>query len=764
MNDLKRYKESYIEKLPSDEFGKRIKKLQPAHWAYSSINRNSILDTLGYYFLPDPVNTIVISYKIQNTTKAKSECTYCIAYANQRGKKDMSDENPAVSPNFYIAGICPSGSIISKDGEYRSNVIDWYTLNHYMEKDTKIRAFWNEISKYLIQRLKERKYLLAVDYYFPNDALKNNYFFEIELFASDQKVDFFTVAWFNFFFSRINSLKAKSTNKVLEELLMQYKAEDEHFLQYLTKNTPTKQIQLFRYLTNNNISNTREPDIMMKNKLGQKFYPLNLLEIQNPFDVTYRPWKEMLVSQKVTSLVVNNVTPGFAISGPWVLIANSSERLFDNPDQALKITNSTNAMRIIQVLRQAQIHTYHSMKGDKAMLAPPPLALSSSHGKSTSWVSNDFKRIYEKIQDPIDFSKEFLIMSDITLCLFSEYVGKTIYDALYVTQASSYYKNLLQPIFSEKGAIFFKTFMFELCYNLYVLHSRAGVIHGDLHLSNITLNSIFYHNKTLSFEHPKIAYHLGDEVYILEHNYYNLCLIDFSRSILDNDRIANLSNPTIPSIFKYHNIKHLEETQIHALHDYLIGIKPEYKEQSNYILNTIKYNYGAMFKVLSVLDLYNVSQKLLDFFSSNSDRHISASLSGMVKKMFAVADKLLTSQMDIILNNKSFDELLSSEWPVRTAIRSLFMDKAYTQASDVNKVIAVYHYNQPETASMQRESSFPDLIRTPNKFSFRDNKAWMATKKFWDKKKKTRKAFEDGMTEHYKVIEQIRNFKSQSFS
>lgn len=761
---MKSYKEKYIDKL-NHAFGKKMQKLPAIHWQYSDINRLSIMECFGYHFLPDPLNTVVVTYKIQDTLKAKNECSYCIAYMQMREKKQaLDEENPAVSPNFFMMGICPSGSIISKDGEYRSNIISWYWFNQCIQQDSKYKSFWQSIFKYLIQRLKERKYLLAVDYYFPNEHIKHNFFFEIELFASEQKVHFFAIAWFNYFFARVNGMHLSSSNKVFDSLLMQYKAEDEHFLQYLLKSANSKMIINYRYLHNNFVTQHSDINPMQKNKLGQKFYPLNLLEVQNPFNIAFRPWKELLISRKASNMVVNHVTPGFAISGSWMLISNSSERLFDNPDQAQKIINSSNAIRIIEVLKQAQVHTYHSMKGDSQITGPPSLMLSPSdraEGKSTPWVSRDFKKIFEKIQDPIDFSKEFLIMSDVTLCLFSEYVGKTIYDALYVTQSSQYYKALLQPIFGEKGSKFFITFMFELCYNLFVLHSRVGVIHGDVHLSNITLNSIFYHNQSLSLESPKIAYQIDEFVYVFDHNYYNLCLIDFSRCILDNDRLSNFHDSHIPAIFpQVQNIRHLEESQIQNLHDYLMSSKPEYKEQSSYLMMFIKYNYGIAFKVLSILDLYNVSQKLIDFIVHNKDKNISAIPLTIAKKMFAFADTYLNKQMEYILNNKSFDELLKSEWPLNEVIQELFKDHVFKE-DDAENIISVYQYTYPEKDNLLVESNFPDLLRiSPNKYVFRDNKIWVDFKRKWDAKKKHRKKYEADLVDRFKDIEKIRISKT----
>jgi hypothetical protein len=760
MNELKKcflkdYKENVIKELPASSLKDKLVKLSSGHWEHSSVNRLTVADVLAYHFLPEITNTLVISYKIQDTTKRHSTNTYCIAYVNIHPKKHpLNEENPAVSTNLQIIGICTSGSISSKDGEYRSTVTDWYSFQEYLQQDGKIRGFFDTLQRYLMTKMKKRKYLLAIDYFFPNDVMKTEHFFEAEMLASEQKIMLFVISWFNFFFTRMNSMNLGAANEEYAKMLNEYKTEDMHFLKYLFENTNPKVLATFRYLTNNNIKHTSKPDLMQKTKLGQKMFPLNLLEIQHPFHVAFRPWKELLIAKKASQLVLNHITPGFPITGSWILISNSSDRLFDNPDQTKKIKQSGMALSIVDILKQAQVHTYVQ---NETAIENPTKALN----RSTPWISRDFKHIFEQIQHPIDYSNEFLIMSDTSLCVFSEYVGKPLYDVMIATEKSKYYKDLVHPIFSEKGSHFFRTYMFEMIYNLYCLHSLVGVIHGDTHLSNFTLNCILYHNQVITTpKKPKIAYILDPEIYIFEHNYYNLCLIDFSRSILDVERLQLIADETIPDIFPmFTNQKYLERQQETQLLEYLLSLKPEYKENSAFLSNLLKFNFEAMFRVLSCLDIYSASEKLYNFMSRNAREHpISNSSIEFVRKILMLSDNILTTNLAFILDNKNYDSIVAMEWPAKTIIKALFSENLYTN-EPVSDIVSLYSYLRKESTSLSSETQFPGMLRKLPPTCFKDKSTFDQLKKQNEQKRRMRKHYEDNYKASFRSIEILRHQK-----
>ena len=44
---------------------------------------------------------------------------------------------------------------------------------------------------------------------------------------------------------------------------------------------------------------------------GQKILPLNLCEAENPLNISGQPWNEIYITNALSALVVNVISPGF---------------------------------------------------------------------------------------------------------------------------------------------------------------------------------------------------------------------------------------------------------------------------------------------------------------------------------------------------------------------------------------------------------------------------------------------------------------------
>ena len=67
-------------------------------------------------------------------------------------------------------------------------------------------------------------------------------------------------------------------------------------------------------------------------------------------------------------------------------------------------------------------------------------------------------------------------------------------DIIVICNKSQYYNNLIGNPFVESSHKIFNKYMFDICYNLYCMNSLSGLIHGDLHLNNVTLRAMTYKN------------------------------------------------------------------------------------------------------------------------------------------------------------------------------------------------------------------------------------------------------------------------------
>src|SRR3989338_2604517 len=89
-------------------------------------------------------------------------------------------------------------------------------------------------------------------------------------------------------------------------------------------------------------------------KMGHKFIPLKLNEVQHPVVLNYDPWREILIAHKVSDFIINGICPSFAIMSDWFYVKNSKKGMFDNQSQYDKLNASEMARDIVRTLNEAQ--------------------------------------------------------------------------------------------------------------------------------------------------------------------------------------------------------------------------------------------------------------------------------------------------------------------------------------------------------------------------------------------------------------------------
>ena len=66
-----------------------------------------------------------------------------------------------------------------------------------------------------------------------------------------------------------------------------------------------------------NFNSVSDNNGLFKISVGQKLIPLNMSEVQNPFNINYKPWKEYLISQKTQDLFINGICKGIPVIGDY---------------------------------------------------------------------------------------------------------------------------------------------------------------------------------------------------------------------------------------------------------------------------------------------------------------------------------------------------------------------------------------------------------------------------------------------------------------
>ena len=708
--------------------------------------------TFGYFLDLDIVNTITTTFKIKDMA-SNDETIYSFGYYELLDDKKKSDMGSSMllGTNVNIKYFAVGGSYISKDGEYRANIISVSNII-YIDSNPNLKKIIENITSYLKENLSKRKFILSKEYFFSTDEQK---LIEptIEYYSYTLGSVLFTYAWINLMINIDLNIVENNLNEKYQNIMLKHKDDDLKYYRELKKNYPVNDIEELRNLIGH-IKQSKGDIYAGATKLGQKIIPLSIAEAQNPFNIRYNPWREYLISLHLSDLVINYVTPGFFITNAWFYIKNTRKGLFDNEIQYEKMYKSELAEQITNLLTRADYYTRENidtkLKNAKNIKKPNKIV--------DSWITNKFKILSKKIQDPIDYAKEEIIMSNIALVFISEYVGRTILDVITLCKTSKYYNSLIGDPFTVSGYKYFTKYMFDICYNLYCMNSISGVIHGDLHLNNATLNSSLYKSARdiNDIKNPTVLYVLGDsetEQFIFSTVIYNTCIIDFSRSIILPEKLEQFRDKSLPKSYSLvTNIKEFHMEQV----DRLLNIYINFTSDSAYNIDDLrimfKNKFEAVFKLMTSADIYGFTQKLLTIFDIGDKTIIVPHkiCIDLIKKINKTAEHFITVEMNkLILDNNYEKTILEMEWPIFTIIKSCFYESTILNNKPGN-IIEAFNINNKLTYSLTKLDTFPEIITKTiivDKKVIRDYTGLINLRKAYENKK------ESGM----KVINYIAN-------
>lgn len=710
---IKQYKEKYLQfptlKGIMDKFNDEKNNYL---YLYGSYNRLNALVAFGYFLDIDIVNTICTTFKIRDL-QSNIEAIYSFGYYEKENKNKKRGLKLA-DTNFTYRYFTTGGSFLSKDGEYRVGLITISNIVGIKHLPI-LQNIFQDILTYLHKKLNDRKMILIKEYFYPTDD-KKIIETELEYYSFETQRELFAIAWFNTMFNLHLGIIENHLNEKYIQIMIKHKKDDLEFFDDLIKKYSFEQMNKLRYISNH-IFLTNDLSINKKEtatKVGQKIIPLSIADVQNPFNIRFKPWREYLISAHLSNYVVNNVSPGFFITNSWFYIKNSRKGLFDNDIQFARMQRSELAVQITELLARAKIFTYENIHEREST--------SKKLSKKTidTWISNKFKELSEKIQDPIDYAKEEIIMSNVALCIISEYVGRTIMDAILLAKSSPYYNKLIGSPFTLDGYPFFAKYMFDLCYNLYCMNSISGIIHGDLHLNNATLKALSYTNirNINDIKNPNVLYVLGDEnnQYIFPTIGYYLCLIDFSRCIVLPEKINSFKDTSLPKTCNIlDNMKEFQSDQIERLLKIYINYTTDSMSNIDELRILFKNKFEAVFKLLTATDLFGFTQKLIMVFSSADTSIIKPHKSciELLTKINNYAQQFLIVEMNKLISNKDYEQIvLDMEWPIYTIIKNCFYDNLITN-TPIQNIIDVYNINNPLTYSLNKLNNFPPVIKAP---------------------------------------------------
>lgn len=725
------YKKTIVDILKDEE----LSSLDPQQWKYSSVNNHASEYALVYNCLLDSENTVTVLYKIVDLdtksnpkiqsskvhSKAQISKIYNISYISCTSKDDP-----------FINQICPSGSITSNNGEYRSNMLNWKKFKHYLDTNKKINAVYKYIVAHFRHIFIERRLELTIEYiYFDEKKITESFAKNVKRLADPLKFEMYCITWFTFYYEFTVGHVSNNINAEFKNIMLKYKSEDLEFFKDITRKFTTLEIETFNYICNNTLTRSKA-NLYEISKIGQKMALLSLNETKNFLNIEYNIWRELAINTMVSNLVVNNIANGFALSNNWILIKMDNVELFDNNAQYEKIHRSEIAMKILKLLNAAKRYATgyfvkspknkNNSKNQSNSTEFIKLSLNNMISGQNSYLNSELDILNNNIMENIKDTSDF-IMSDVVISMFSEYLGKTFYD-ISRNKVKLHSATVQTAIFSSENHINFKKYMFELCYNLYCLNTKVHCIHGDVHLNNLILSPIIYtKNVKIDIENPKVMFVIGDTKYIFNNNLYNLCIIDFSNSIINPEyyELFQQSNTVSERVQIANSKDSLLSSQITLLTNYLYYIKPEYKQFKSIIETNMEFHFDEYFKILSILDLYNITSKILTF-AKNSDElgkigiksiRLVENLNKSANAYFSIFEKLL--------NKKDYAAIQEMEWPLLSIIKENFVDDLFRSSLE-SEITDIYNYNN--VAKKTLSSDLPiNLLNNINKTDLDDYKS-----------------------------------------
>lgn len=330
-------------------------------------------------------------------------------------------------------------------------------------------------------------------------------------------------------------------------------------------------------------------------EVGLKSVPLTERGLAAAGDVRYRAWREIYLQIVVSDLVANFVCGGFPVFGAWFIQQGTPAVYYENHAMHAKYARGRRAAEVVAQLDAARAE------------------------KLGAEFDDDIARAER-------YANSFLVMADASLVCFSEFVGTT------VANMPSRLQNLQEYAISPKEADLYRDselftkILFDICYACYTLHARAGAVHADLHMNNMTVNRVVYYSQQTRLpddlaayvadpadfvelrSDPLAAYVLRDarDTFVFPTDGRVGTLIDFSRAIIGGPGVERL-RADFGDAYTEAYLRDQRGRALAALRRNLPAYVDRYEDD---LRRLIRDDFPLVFKLLGAVDLLAVGRGL----------------------------------------------------------------------------------------------------------------------------------------------------------
>jgi len=545
-------------------------------------------------------------------------------------------------------------------------------------------------------------------YYYPKleQEVKN---IEVEHAVRDKLIKHHALilTWFKTICDEIDGQTPLHINHSYRDIFLKEKDKDVKFVKDLAKDYGEIFIAFRKNLY-------RDSEEFAPCYAGFKMIPLNMKEVQEPIKIRYKPWKEYLVSKLCNDLLINMIAPNYSFIYDWFYIKNSKKGLFDNTSQYERMKNSEIAKEVVRVLLEAQRNTYIGVEVVES--------LTRENDQIKKWINNKFKKLSDKIDDPIAYCSEEIIMSEVTLAFANENVGRTFAELLDITKRSNTLHKRMGTPFKDEGYTFFAKYMFDICYGLFVLNSRIGALHGDFHLNNASIGHLLhrelYEKDDYDIEKDRVLYHISaDTEFLFPNNGYGSFVIDFSRAIINPKNIDMYRDKSLPA--NYQIVSNEEKFSVNEMNNLLnlyIQLFPNKMKQKDELVVIFKNYFDAIFKLLTAIDTYMFTIRLLRVFRQ-PDHKTGDRIVSLVEKIHKISELCLTNEVNKLIEDTSSysKKILSDDYPMLKIMKECFAEFMNPEIIDPTKYVLkdVFNYENEMKYSMAKYDLIPEIVKDP---------------------------------------------------
>ena len=630
----------------------------------------------------DPVNYICTTFKV-SSLKLKIEANYAFLYSCDTKKYNKYNETraPAILSPLKIF-YCVSPSLLSQDGEYRNKFLFYIRFSNFLNENRKL---FEVIEKIMIHKIEKDDLSLEYEHFFPQvefeylgESLDN------QIINDNLLMIFFGVFWLLEIHNIKLGLQENHINPKFNQLFFSHLADDMKEYDAIVKRFGVAYINNVieeLYYPGYRQFNVNKNIISSKQMMGQKLRPLNVGEVQKPFNILYDPWREMYLHILTNSLLVNYICPSFAVFVDWIYIKNSKKGLFDNEQQYQKLDYSERALAITRKLREAQRVTYLREK------------------KSKKFLNTLFETLNDKIEDPVEYVKSFLLMSNVTLGFITENVGRTFYDLPYLSKIK-YWTDAVGDLLNRYEI--FSKYIWDICYAILCINVKLGMTHSDLHLNNVTINDL---DGLAKSKNPTVMYQVMGYWFKFPTKGPYAYIIDFSRGTIHPRNIEKY--PHFKNRDEYE--KFIFDQNIRMIEAYEASFPTFVKIHFEKIRDMIENNFDKFYMLYSAIDIYNFCSKLGKYLADN--KTISENLS-LLNKIVKIAERILTVMMLKLINNPD----LEIEWPLFTIMKECFSENIVPtgQKNDGDDIIDIWTLDKPLKYGLDKYESWNPIMSAPH--------------------------------------------------